>query len=195
MRTFLLPALRLVLFLGVLLGLVYPGLMTGIGQVFFHAKANGSLIVENGQVVGSRLIGQDFTSARFFQGRPSATTPPYNAASSGATNYGPTNPALIQEVKANLQAVETANPGVQPQQVPPALVESSASGLDPDISPAAALLQVPRVAQANNLAQAAVRQLVDSHIHGRFLWIYGDPYVNVLTLNLAVQHLVAGQGA
>ena len=195
MRTFLLPALRLVLFLGLLLGLVYPGLMTGIGQVFFHAKANGSLIVQNGQVVGSRLIGQDFTSPRFFWGRPSATTPPYNAASSGATNYGPTNPALIKEVQANLAAVEKANPGVRPQQVPPDLVESSASGLDPDISPAAALLQVPRVAHANHLSPAAVRALVESRIRGRFLGLYGDPYVNVLELNLAVRRLAAGGGA
>ena len=193
MRTFLLPSFRLVVFLGVLLGLVYPGVMTGIGQVFFHAKANGSLIVQNGQVVGSRLIGQNFTSARFFQGRPSATTPPYNAAASTGTNYGPTNPALIKEVKSNLAAVEKANPGVRPQQVPPDLVESSASGVDPDITPEAALLQVQRVATANHLSVAAVRQLVNSHIQGRFLGIYGDPYVNVLELNLAVQRMAGGK--
>ncbi len=195
MRTFLLPSLRLVLFLGVLLGLVYPTLMTGIGQVFFHNKANGSLIVRNGQVVGSRLIGQEFTSARFFQGRPSATTPPYNAAASGATNYGPTNPALIKEVRTNLASVLKANPGVTAQQVPPLLVESSGSGLDPDISPAAALLQVARVAKANGLSQGTVRQLVDAHVHGRFLGLYGDPYVNVLELNLAVQQLAKGASA
>jgi K+-transporting ATPase ATPase C chain len=185
----------LVLFLTVILGLVYPVVIKGIGQVLFPNKANGSLIVQNGQVVGSRLIGQEFTAARFFQGRPSATTPPYNAASSGATNYGPTNPALIKEVRTNLAAVLKANPGLTPQQVPPLLVESSGSGLDPDISPAAALLQVPRVAKANGLPQATVHQLVKAHVRGRFLGIYGDPYVNVLELNLAVERLAKRGGA
>ena len=189
MRAHLGPALRLALLMTVVLGLVYPAVMTGIGELFFPARANGSLVVRHGTVVGSRLIGQSFTAARFFQGRPSATTPPYNAAASTPSNYGPTNPALLKEVQTNLAAVQQANPGVSSRSVPPDLVESSGSGLDPDISPAAALLQVPRVARVNHLPVAAIRKLVESRIRGRFLGIYGDPYVNVLELNLAIARM------
>jgi K+-transporting ATPase ATPase C chain len=174
----------------VILGLGYNGAMTGVARLIFPRQAAGSLIVRSGTVVGSRLIGQQFTSGRFFQGRPSATTPPYNAASSGATNYGPTNPALIDEVRTNLAAVERANPGVPSTAIPPDLVESSASGIDPDISPEAALLQVARVAAANRLPTQAVRQLVLAHERGRFLGLYGSPHVNVLELNLALLSLV-----
>lgn len=193
MRTFLWSGFRLVLLMTVILGLGYNAAMTGVARLAFPYQAAGSLVVRHGTVVGSRLIGQQFTSPQFFQGRPSATTPPYNAASSGATNYGPTNPALIKEVKTNLAAVQKANPGVASTAIPPDLVESSASGLDPDISPAAALLQVPRVAAANHLSTRVVRQLVQSQIRGRFLGLYGSPHVNVLELNLALQAL-GGKG-
>ncbi|MHB1733200.1 MAG: potassium-transporting ATPase subunit C, partial [Ferrimicrobium acidiphilum] len=131
-------ALRLILLSVIVLGLGYNLAIVGIGQVVFPNQANGSLIKHNGRVVGSRLIGQQFSSARFFEGRPSATSPPYNAAASAASNFGPTNPALLKEIRTNLAAVLKANPGVKASQVPPSLVESSASGLDPDISPAAA---------------------------------------------------------
>ncbi|KJE76534.1 potassium-transporting ATPase subunit KdpC [Ferrimicrobium acidiphilum] len=182
-------ALRLILLSVIVLGLGYNLAIVGIGQVVFPNQANGSLIKHNGRVVGSRLIGQQFSYARFFEGRPSATSPPYNAAASAASNFGPTNPALLKEIRTNLAAVLKANPGVKASQVPPSLVESSASGLDPDISPAAAYLQVPRVARANHLSASAVHNLVASHIKGRFLGIYGAPYVNVLELNLALLKL------
>ena len=183
-------ALRLVLLFVVVLGLGYNLLMVGIGEAVLPAQANGSIVKHDGRVVGSSLIGQQFTSPRFFEGRPSATSPPYNAASSAASNYGPTNPALLREIRTNLAAVLAENPGVKPTQVPPDLVESSASGLDPDISPAAAYLQVPRVAKANHLPVGAVRNLVAGHVTGRFLGIYGAPHVNVLELNLALLKLV-----
>jgi len=179
-------ALRLVVLSVVVLGLGYNLLMVGIGQAVFSGQANGSMVKYHGHVVGSRLIGQQFTSARFFEGRPSATSPPYNASSSTASNYGPTNPALLKEIRTNLAAVLKENPGVKASQVPPDLVESSASGLDPDISPAAAYLQVPRVAKVNHLPVSTVRNLVAQHVTGRFLGIYGAPHVNVLELNLAL---------
>ena len=182
-------ALRLVLVFVVVLGLGYNLFMVGIGQAVFSSQANGSMVKYHGRVVGSRLIGQSFTSARFFEGRPSATTPPYNAASSSASNYGPTNPALLKEIRTNLASVLKQNPGVKASQVPPDLVESSGSGLDPDISPSAAFLQVPRVAKANHLPVNAVHNLVVRHVTGRFLGIYGAPHVNVLELNLALLKL------
>ena len=182
-------ALRLVLLSVVVLGLGYNLLMVGIGEAVLPAQANGSIVKHDGRVVGSSLIGQQFTSARFFEGRPSATSPPYNAASSAASNFGPTNPALLEEIRANLARVLKENPGVKAAQVPPDLVESSASGLDPDISPAAAYLQVPRVARADHLSVAAVRHLVALHVTGRFLGLFGAPNVNVLELNLALLSL------
>jgi K+-transporting ATPase ATPase C chain len=183
-------ATRMVLLFVVVLGLGYNLLMVGIGEGLMPGRANGSLITENGHVIGSKLIGQQFSAARFFEGRPSATTPPYNAASSAASNYGPTNPALLKEIRTNLAQVLKENPGVKASQVPPDLVESSASGLDPDISPAAAYLQVPRVARANHLPAGQVRALVAQHVSGRFLGLYGAPHVNVLELNLALLKLV-----
>ncbi|MDA8398452.1 MAG: potassium-transporting ATPase subunit KdpC [Actinomycetota bacterium] len=183
-------AVRMVLLFVVVLGLGYNLLMVGIGEAVFPGRANGSMVTYHGRVVGSRLIGQQFTSPRFFEGRPSATTPPYNASSSAASNYGPTNPALLKEIRTNLAQVLKENPGVKASQVPPDLVESSASGLDPDISPAAAYLQVPRVARANHLPVREVRAVVARHITGRFLGLYGVPHVNVLELNLAVLKLV-----
>ena len=183
-------ATRMVLLFVVVLGLGYNLLMVGIGEGLMPGRANGSLITENGHVIGSKLIGQQFSAARFFEGRPSATTPPYNAASSAASNYGPTNPALLKEIRTNLAQVLKENPGVKASQVPPDLVESSASGLDPDISPAAAYLQVPRVARANHLPAGQGRALVAQHVSGRFLGLYGAPHVNVLELNLALLKLV-----
>ena len=183
-------AVRMVLLAVVVLGLGYNLLMVGIGEGLMPGRADGSLITENGHVIGSKLIGQQFSAARFFEGRPSATTPPYNAASSAASNYGPTNPALLKEIRTNLAQVLKENPGVKASQVPPDLVESSASGLDPDISPAAAYLQVPRVARANHLPAGQVRALVAQHVSGRFLGLYGAPHVNVLELNLALLKLV-----
>ena len=183
-------AVRMVLLFVVVLGLGYNLLMVGIGEGLMPGRANGSLINHHGQVIGSKLIGQQFSSPRFFEGRPSATTPPYNAASSAASNYGPTNPALLKEIRTNLAQVLKENPGVKARQVPPDLVESSASGLDPDISPAAAYLQVPRVARANRLPVSEVRALVAKHVSGRFLGLYGAPHVNVLELNLALLKLV-----
>ena len=183
-------AVRMVLLFVVVLGLGYNLLMVGIGEGLMPGRANGNLITHHGHVIGSKLIGQQFSAARFFEGRPSATTPPYNAASSAASNYGPTNPALLKEIRTNLAQVLKENPGVKASQVPPDLVESSASGLDPDISPAAAYLQVPRVARANHLPVGEVRALVARHVSGRFLGLYGAPHVNVLELNLAVLKLL-----
>jgi K+-transporting ATPase ATPase C chain len=180
-------ALKLVLVFTAVLGLGYNLAMVGLGEAAFPGQANGSLVSSGGRVVGSRLIGQQFTAARFFHGRPSATSPgPYNAAASAASNDGPTNPALLAEISSNLAAVLRQNPGVAASQVPPDLVESSGSGLDPDISPAAAYLQAPRVARANHLPLGLVRSLIRSHVSGRFLGIYGAPNVNVLELNLAL---------
>lgn len=186
-------ALKLVLLATLALGLGYNLLLVGIGEAFFPHQANGSLVHRHGQLIGSSLIGQQFTSAGYFHGRPSATSPtPYNAASSAASNLGPTNPALLRSIEHNLRTVLAQNPGVSARQVPPGLVESSASGLDPAISPAAAYLQVPRVARADHLSVAAVRSLVAHHVSGRFLGIYGAPHVNVLELNLALRALMHG---
>lgn len=180
-------ALKLVLIFTVVLGLGYNFAMIGLGEAAFPSQANGSLVTVNGHVVGSRLIGQQFTAARFFQGRPSATSPqPYNAAASTSSNLGPTNPELLAHIKARIAAILKENPGVKESQIPPDLVESSGSGVDPDISPAAAYLQAPRVARANHLPVSAVRSLIAAHISGRFIGIYGASHVNVLELNIAL---------
>ena len=180
-------ALKLVLVFTVVLGLGYNFAMVGLGEAAFPGQANGSLVTVNGHVVGSRLIGQQFTSARFFQGRPSATSPqPYNAAASASSNLGPTNPELLSHIRARIAAILKQNPGVKASQIPPDLVESSGSGVDPDISPAGAYLQAPRVARANHLPVAAVRSLIAAHTSGRFAGLYGAPHVNVLELNIAL---------
>lgn len=180
-------AVRMLFVSLVLIAVIYPLVVTGLAQVLFPYQANGSLITRNGQVVGSRLIAQPFTSKKFFWSRPSAAS--YNGAASSASNYGPTNPLLVKEVKTNLAAVLKANPGVTPSQVPIDAVTSSDSGLDPDISLANALMQVPRVAAANGLSQSAVRSLVMKHEVGRWLGLYGQAHVNVLMLNLALLKL------
>ncbi len=180
------PAVISFLLLTVLTGFAYPLLVTGISQVTMPGKANGSLIVKDGKPVGSSLIGQSFSDPKYFWGRPSATGPmPYNASASSGSNLGPTNPALLDAVKARVQALRDADPGNQ-QPVPVDLVTASGSGLDPHISPAAAEYQLARVARLRNLSPDAVRKIVAEHTEGRQFGILGEPRVNVLELNLAL---------
>lgn len=195
------PAIVILLALTLITGLVYPLAIAGIAELVFPDRAQGSLIERDGKVVGSALIGQEFTSDKYFHGRPSATTAPdpkdasktipapYNAANSGASNLGPSNKALVDRVQADLDKLHKENPSTP---VPIDLVTTSASGLDPDISPEAAYFQASRVAKARNLTENRVRQLVSDHIEDRFLGFLGEPHVNVLQLNLALDQLSAG---
>ena len=192
------PALVIVIALTLVTGLVYPLAMTGIAGVVFPRQAEGSLVAVNGKVVGSHLIAQAFTSDRYFHPRPSATTAPdpkdatktipapYNAQNSGGSNLGPTSKALIDRVKADTDKLKAENPGTP---VPPDLVTTSASGLDPDISPEAALFQVSRVAKARGIDADKLRTLVSEHIQGRTLGLFGEARINVLDLNLALDAL------
>lgn len=189
MRAQIRPALMTLFILTILTGLVYPLVVTGIAQLIFPARANGSLIVHNGQTVGSTLIGQQFDDPKYFWGRLSATGKyPYNAAASSGSNLGPTNPALLDEVKARIAALKATDPS-NTQPIPVDLVTSSGSGLDPNISIAAALYQVPRVAKIRGLSESAVRVLVDRSTQGRQLGFLGEPRVNVLGLNLALDEI------
>lgn len=184
------PALTLLLLLTVLTGLIYPLAITGLAQVFFSDQANGSLIMREGKVMGSKLIGQYFDKPEYFWGRPSATAPfPYNAAASGGSNLGPTNPALIEAVKARVAALRAADPG-NDSPIPVDLVTASGSGLDPHISPAAALYQAKRVAHARGLDETIVQALIDAHIEERQFKLLGERRVNVLQLNLALDALI-----
>jgi K+-transporting ATPase ATPase C chain len=184
MKQMLRPLLVLFTLLTVLTGLVYPFLVTGLGRVFFPDQVSGSLVVRDGRTVGSSLIGQSFQEPRYFWGRLSATSPmPYNGAASGGSNLGPTNPALIDAVHARIDALKAADPG-NSAPVPVDLVTSSASGLDPHISPAAALYQVGRVAQARHVDPAILRRFVLGHVEAPQWGIFGEARVNVLLLNL-----------
>ena len=189
------PAIVLVIAMTLITGIAYPLALTGFAHVAFPYQAQGSLIERDGQVIGSALIGQPFTGPGYFHGRPSATVAPdpnestktvptpYNAANSGGSNLGPTSKVLIERMQADVSKLKEENPDPQ---VPTDLVTTSGSGLDPHISPTAAFFQVPRVANARHMAEAAVRQLVNDHIEGRTLGIFGEPRVNVLALNLAL---------
>jgi potassium-transporting ATPase KdpC subunit len=173
----------------VITGVIYPLIVTGIAQLLFPRQANGSLIIDNGKTVGSSLIGQSFSSPKYFWARPSATSPiGYNAANSSGSNLGPLNPALVENIKARIEQLKNADAASKPI-VPVDLVTASASGLDPDISPAAAEYQVGRVAKARNLDETKVRELVVKLTKSRQLGILGEPRVNVLELNLALDNL------
>ena len=181
----MIPAFRAVLLITVVTGLIYPGVITGLAQVMFHDRANGSMITKNGQTIGSSLIGQNFTKPEYFHGRPSAAGSGYDGMASGGSNYGATNQKLIDRVKADEAAFREDNPDYTGA-IPADLLTASASGLDPDISPASAEAQAARVAKARGIDPGAVAKLVDAHVSGRDLGVFGESRVNVLQLNLAL---------
>ena len=193
MMSHLRPALVTLVLLTVITGVIYPLAVTGIAQTLWPVQANGSLIIVEEKVVGSRLVGQPFVDPRYFWGRLSATGPhPYNGGASSGSNYGPRNPAARAVAAARIAALRAADPKTE-SPIPVDLVTASGSGLDPDVSPAAALFQVPRVARARGMDEAPVRRLVARHIESRQLGILGEPRVNVLALNLALDALARAE--
>jgi len=191
MSSLIRPAIVLFLIMTAITGIAYPLVVTGMAQLVFPDQAGGSLVMKGGKAVGSRLIGQNFSDPKYFWSRPSATSPqPYNGTGSTASNLGPLNPALTDGIKKNIDALHAADP-TNTAPVPVDLVTASGSGLDPELSLAGARYQVARVAQVRGLSQAAVQRLVDSHARGKWLGLLGEPRVNVLELNLALDDLTA----
>ena len=188
MKKHLITALLMTIATTILLGVIYPLVVYGLAQLFFRDKANGQIITRNGQAIGSRIIAQPFTSAKYFHPRPSNAGNGYDAANSGGTNYAPTNQKLIDRVQADAKALHEENPT---QPIPVDLITTSGSGLDPEISPAAAEFQIPRVARERGMAESAVRELVQKYTYQRDLGLLGEPRVNVLELNLALDDLAA----
>lgn len=186
MKKNLLTAFLMTIATTILLGVIYPLVITGLAQVLFRDKANGQIVHRNGEAIGSRIIAQPFTSAKYFHPRPSNAGTGYDGANSGGTNYAPTNQKLIDRVKADAAILQAENPG---QPIPVDFLTTSASGLDPEISPAAAEFQIARVAHARGLSESAVRELVQQHNTQRDLGLLGEPRVNVLELNLALDEL------
>jgi K+-transporting ATPase ATPase C chain len=183
---YLRPGFRLIVAMTLLLGLVYPLIITGVSKLAFRSQAEGSLIRRGDTVIGSTLIGQSFADPKYFWGRPSATSPqPYNGLASGGSNWGPLNPALIDKVNANAKALRDVDP-LNKQPIPVELVTASASGLDPDISPAAAQYEAARVARTRKLSPVTVQSLIAEHTRGPLLGVFGEPRINVLELNLAL---------
>lgn len=188
MKKNLITAFLMTIAMTILLGLIYPLVVTGLAQGLLRDKANGQIIVRDGQAIGSRIIAQPFTGAKYFHPRPSAAGNGYDAANSGGTNYAATNQKLLDRVQADAKALHEENPG---QPIPVDLITTSASGLDPEISPAAAEFQVPRVARERGVAELVVRDLVQKHTRQRDLGLLGEPRVNVLELNLALDDQLA----
>jgi K+-transporting ATPase ATPase C chain len=188
------PAIASVVILTLLTGVVYPFIVGTFARVLFPNKAEGSIIVVNNKIIGSSLIGQNFDSPKYFWGRPSATKSyPYNSLASGGSNLGPTNPALLTAVKQRIERLRAADPSIANKPIPVDLVTASGSGLDPDISPAAAYFQVHRVAKARKLSDSVIQHLIAAHITGRQFGILGEPRVNVLELNLALDAMTVAK--
>jgi len=189
-------ACKMTLVLTLLVGIVYPVVMVGLGHLLFPRQADGSLIVRGGQVVGSALIGQNFSSPRYFHPRPSAAGDKgYDAANSSGSNLGPTNKTLIETVRSRTSTLREHEPGINHGEIPVDMVTASGSGLDPEVTPAAAEIQIPRVAKARGLSEEAVRSIILTHTRGRTLGLLGEPGLNVLELNLALDNLDANSNS